>query len=64
MYDECLVLMKLLHTWIILVIAVQHLVQIGRVDGPTEYASYVLAVTELEQTRLLVESLTSEEGKT
>ena len=28
---------KLLHSWIILVIVKPHLVQIGRVDGPTEY---------------------------
>ena len=28
---------KLPHTWIILVIVKQHLVQIGRIDGPTEY---------------------------
>jgi hypothetical protein len=30
---------KLLHTWIILVIVTQHLVQIGRIDGPTDYLS-------------------------
>jgi len=28
---------KSLHSWIILVIVKQHLVQIGRIDGPTEY---------------------------
>ena len=31
--------MKITHTWIILVIVKQHLVQIDRLDGPTEYAS-------------------------
>ena len=35
---------KLPHTWIILVIVKQHLEQIGRVGGPTEYSSYILAV--------------------
>jgi hypothetical protein len=33
----------LLHTWIILVIAKQHLVQIDRIDGPAEYLSQILA---------------------
>jgi hypothetical protein len=33
---------KLLHAWIILVIVKQHLLQIGRIDGITEYASYIL----------------------
>ena len=28
---------KLLHSWIILVIVKRHLVQIGRIDGPTDY---------------------------
>ena len=28
---------KLLHNWIILVIVTQHLVLIGRIDGPAEY---------------------------
>ena len=31
------------HSWIILVIVIQHLVQTGRIDGPTEYVSYILA---------------------
>ena len=30
---------KLLHTWIKLIIVRQHLVQIGRIDGSTEYVS-------------------------
>ena len=30
---------KLLHTWIILVIVKQHQVQIGLMDGPTEFLS-------------------------
>ena len=30
---------KSLHFWIILVIVRQHLLQTGRIDGPTEYAS-------------------------
>ena len=30
---------KLLHTWIIVVIVQQHLVQIGQIDGPTECSS-------------------------
>jgi len=30
---------KLLHTWIILFIVKQRLVQIGRIDGPAEYLS-------------------------
>ena len=30
---------KSLHSWIMLVIVKQHLVQIGRMDGPTEYLS-------------------------
>ena len=34
---------NLLHTWIILVIIKQYLVQIGRVDGPVEHSSYILA---------------------
>jgi hypothetical protein len=32
---------KLLHAWIILVILEQHLVHVGRIDGPTEYLSYI-----------------------
>ena len=34
---------KLHHTWILLVIAKQHLVQIGRINGPTEYSPYIFA---------------------
>jgi len=30
---------KLLNTWEVLVIVKQHLVQIGRTDGPTEFLS-------------------------
>ena len=33
----------LLYTWIIVVIVKQHLVQVGRMDGPTECLSQVLA---------------------
>jgi len=33
---------KLLHTCIILVIVKHHLVQIGRIDGPTEYFLRIL----------------------
>jgi hypothetical protein len=36
-YDKCWGSMKSLHTWIMLVIVKQHMVQIGRVDGPIEY---------------------------
>ena len=36
----------LLHSWIILVIAKKHLVQIGRIDGPTEYLSSILTAIE------------------
>ena len=31
---------KLLHTWIIEVIVKQHLVQIDRIDGPTDHHKY------------------------
>jgi len=34
---------KLLQTWIVLVIVKRHLVQLGRIDGPTEYLSQILA---------------------
>ena len=34
---------KLLHTWIILVIVKQHLVQTNPVDGRAEHVSYILA---------------------
>ena len=34
---------KLLHTWIMLVIVRQHLVQIGQINGQSEYLSYILA---------------------
>ena len=34
---------NLLHTWIVLVIVKQRLVQIGRMDGSTEYLSQILA---------------------
>ena len=34
---------KLLHSWIILVVVKQHLVQIDRIDGPTRYLSRMLA---------------------
>ena len=33
---------KLLHTWIIFVIVNHHLVQIGRIDGRTDYVSSIL----------------------
>ena len=35
---------KLLHTWVILVIVKQPLVQIGHIDGPAKYSSLILAV--------------------
>jgi len=35
---------QLLHTWILSAIARKHLVQICRIDGPTEYLSWILAV--------------------
>ena len=41
--------MALPHTWIILVIVKQHLVQIGRVDGPIEYLSCILAAIRSTQ---------------
>ena len=34
---------KLLHTWIVLVIAKQHLVRNGRIDGPAECLSELVA---------------------
>ena len=34
---------KIRHTWIILVIVKQRLVQIGRIDGPNQYSSQMLA---------------------
>ena len=34
---------KLLHTWILLVIVKQHLVHVGRIDGPAEHLSQILA---------------------
>ena len=37
---------KLLHTWIILVIVNQYLVQIGRIDGPDEFLSQIFAAIE------------------
>ena len=37
---------KLLNTWIILVIGTHHLVQIGRIDEPTEYVSSILAAIQ------------------
>ena len=33
---------KLTHTWIILVLVKQRLVQIGRIDGLTEYVKQIL----------------------
>ena len=36
-------LLKVLHTWIISVFWKQHLVQTGRIDGPTVYLSRILA---------------------
>ena len=38
---------KSLHFWIILVVVKQHLVHIGRIDGPTEYLSQILAAIKL-----------------
>ena len=38
---------KLLHSWNTLVIVKQHLVQIGRTDGPAEYLSQILAPSDL-----------------
>ena len=45
---------ELLHTCIILVIVKQHLVQIGRIDGPTEYliSSLLLSSLELSDTTI------------
>jgi hypothetical protein len=37
------------YTWIIFVIVKQQLVQSGRIDGPTEYSSYILAAIESER---------------
>ena len=37
---------KMLNIYIISVIVKQHLVQIGRIDGPIEYSSYILAAIE------------------
>jgi hypothetical protein len=37
---------KLLHTWIIPAIVKQDLVQIDRIDGPTENLSYTLAAIQ------------------
>ena len=34
---------KLLHAWTLLVIVEQHLIQMCRISGPTEYMSYILA---------------------
>ena len=42
-YDEFSGSMKLLHAWNISIIVIQHLVQIGRVDGPIEYLSQIPA---------------------
>ena len=42
-FDQYSGSIKLLHTWIILVIFKQHLAQIGQVDGPIEYLSSTLA---------------------
>ena len=42
-----------LHTWIILVNAKQHLVQIDRIDGPTAYLSYMLTGIRFCNTLLL-----------
>ena len=42
---------KLSHTWIIWVIVKEHLVQIGRIDRPTEYLSWILAVIRFESGR-------------
>jgi len=34
----CVYQRKLLHTWVMLVIVKKHLVQVGRIDGHTEYS--------------------------
>ena len=46
-YDKHSASTKNLHTWIILVIVKQHLVQIGRIDAPTEYSSLALSDTKV-----------------
>ena len=52
---------KSLHTWIIVVFVKQHLVQIGRIDGPTDYLPQLLtAVKPVERFshRLAMETMT------
>ena len=39
-YDKCSGSMKLLHAWIMSVIAKKQMVQSGHIDGPAEYLSY------------------------
>ena len=42
----------LLRAWIVLVIVKQDLVQIGRIDGPTEYLSEILAAIKFQRASL------------
>ena len=45
--DTVVTCVKLLHPWIILAIVKQPLVQIGRIDGPTEYLSEIVLTMQV-----------------